>query len=458
MINNTRNLLVAALVSCVTPVCLASATPDELAALGSTLTPMGAEKAGNADGTIPAWTGGIETPPASYVPGTHVTDPFPGDKILFTIDASNADQYSENLSPGQLALLKAYPDTWKMNVYKTRRSHSNPDFIYTATKENAKSAELISGGNGFSGAVTGVPFPVPHSALEVVWNHVTRYRGENFVRYLAEAAVEKDGSYNLIRSRDTFMMRYSKQGITEDALENVMFKYKQWTLSPGRLAGDVVLVHDTIDQEAQPRKAWAYDPGQRRVRRAPTVAFDGPGPGRGSAGFRVTDNYDMFNGSPERYNWKLLGKKELYIPYNSYRLHSDPDLTVDDVIQVGHLNPDPLRYELHRVWVVEATLKDDARHIYAKRVLYFDEDSWHAVVADHYDGHGELWRVAEGHVINYYNEKLTWLTAEVLHDLISGKYIATGNFVKEDPVHMFNDELDLQDNDFTPAALRREGR
>lgn len=458
MKGNSKKLLTAILTTCVASTSFAKATPEEVATIGTVLTPMGAEIAGNAEGTIPEWTGGIKEPPKNYVPGQHVVDPYPEDKILFTIDASNADSYKDNLSPGQIALLKAYPDTWKMNVYQTRRSHSNPDFIYKATKENAKTAELISNGNGFAHAVTGVPFPLPKGALEVVWNHITRYRGEKFVRYLAEAAVEKDGSYNLIRSRDTFMMRYSKNGMTEDMLENIMFKYKQWTLSPGRLAGDVVLVHDTIDQGAEPRKAWAYDPGQRRVRRAPTVAFDGPGPGRGSAGFRVTDNYDMYNGSPERYNWKLLGKKELYVPYNSYKLHSDPSLSVDDIIQKGHINPDPLRYELHRVWVVEATLKEDARHVYAKRVLYFDEDSWHALVADHYDGHGELWRVGEGHVINYYNEKITWLTAEVLHDLISSKYVATGNFVKEDPVHTFNESLDLNDKDFTPAALRREGR
>ncbi len=436
----------------------AKVSPEEAKKLGNELTPSGAERAGNADGSIPEWDGGLTIPPASFQLGQHATNPFPADKVLFTINASNAEQYQEQLSPGQLAMLKAYPDSWKMNVYQTRRTHANPEHVYEATRNNAITAELIDNGNGISGAVVGVPFPIPKGASEVIWNHLTRYRGETFLRYLAEAAVEKNGSFSTIRSRDTFKMRYAQQGMTADALENIMYFYKQWTISPSRLAGDVVLVHDTMNQVAEPRKAWVYDPGQRRVRRAPTVAYDGPGPGRGTEGFRVTDNYDMFNGAQDRYDWKLIGKQELFIPYNSYKLHSDPAVTMDNLIQPKHLNPEPLRYELHRVWVVEGVLKDTARHIYAKRIFYVDEDSWQIAITDHYDGHGELWRVGEAHALSFYRIPLTWLTAEVLYDLISNKYIITGNLDRSDPVHEFNDELTLRDKDFTPAALRREGR
>lgn len=453
-----KTVLCVALSAALSGGAYAKVSPEEAAKLEGELTPSGAERAANADGSIPEWTGGLTKPPASYQEGQHVTNPFPDDKVLFTIDASNVEQYKDKLSPGQQAMFKTYPDTWKVNVYQTRRTHANPQPIYDATRANAVSAELVNDGNGIVGASVGVPFPIPKVGKEVMWNHVTRYRGANFLRYLAEAAVEKNGNYNVIRSRDTFKMRYAQPGMTSDALENIMFFYKQWTISPSRLAGDVVLVHDTMDQVAEPRKAWAYDPGQRRVRRAPTVAYDGPGPGRGSEGFRVTDNYDMFNGAPDRYDWKLIGKQELFIPYNSYKIHSDPEVTMDNLIQPGHLNPEPLRYELHRVWVVEATLKDTARHIYAKRVFYFDEDSWQIAVTDHYDGRGELWRVGEGHAISFYQIPLTWFSAEVLYDLISNKYIVTGNMERRDPVHQFNEQLSLRDKDFTPAALRREGR
>ena len=103
----------------------AALTPEEAARLGADLTPIGAEKAGNADGTIPPWEGGITTWPEGYKPGDHHPDPFPDDPILFTITGQNADQYADKLTPGQMALLKTY-DTYKMNVYRTRRTASYP--------------------------------------------------------------------------------------------------------------------------------------------------------------------------------------------------------------------------------------------------------------------------------------------------------------------------------------------
>src|SRR5690606_9217560 len=167
-----------------------------------------------------------------------------------------------------------------------------------------------------------------------------------------------------------------------------------------RLAGNVLLVHETIDQVSEPRRAWIYNSGQRRVRRAPQVAYDGPG--TAADGLRTADNYDLYNGSPDRYNWSFKGKKELYIGYNSYKL-DEKGLPYDDIIKPGHINQDLTRYELHRVYEVEATLREGTRHIYAKRVFYFDEDSWMASVIDHYDGRGNLWRVAEAHQMFYYH-------------------------------------------------------
>ena len=106
-------------------------------------TPLGAQRAGNAAGTIPPWSGGITQPPGSYRPGYHETHPFPADKPLFQINASNAAQYAQQLTPGQLALLQRYPDTWYMNVYETRRTASFPDYVYDAIAENAASAQVL---------------------------------------------------------------------------------------------------------------------------------------------------------------------------------------------------------------------------------------------------------------------------------------------------------------------------
>ena len=114
----------------------AAITAAEADRLGNDLTPLGAEKAGNAAGTIPAWEGGITTPPAGYQKGMHHPDPYSGDGVLFTINASNVNRYMDQLSIGHQALLKAY-DTYKMPIYPTRRSASNPQRVYDATKRIA---------------------------------------------------------------------------------------------------------------------------------------------------------------------------------------------------------------------------------------------------------------------------------------------------------------------------------
>ncbi|MNV72968.1 hypothetical protein D3C71_1660910 [compost metagenome] len=144
----------------------------------------------------------------------------------------------------------------------------------------------------------------------------------------------------------------------------------------------------------------------------------------------------------------------MYIPYNSYKLDS-PSLEYDDVIKAGHINQDLTRYELHRVWEVEATLKSGERHIYAKRHLYFDEDSWQLALVDHYDGRGQLWRVAEGHAQNYYNHQVPSYTLEALYDIVAGRYLALGMKNEEKSAYAFGFKASAAD--YTPAALRSSG-
>jgi hypothetical protein len=233
---------------------------------------------------------------------------------------------------------------------------------------------------------------------------------------------------------------------------NVLLFFKQRVTAPSRLAGNVLLVHETIDQVKEPRLAWVYNAGQRRVRRAPQVAYDGPG--TAADGMRTSDNFDMFSGAPDRYDWKLVGKKEMYIPYNSYKLEQ-PNLKYDDIIKAGHINQDLTRYELHRVWEVEATVKSGERHIYAKRHLFFDEDSWQIALADHYDGRGQLWRVGEGHAVSHYQQQVPTYTLEALYDLIAGRYIALG--MKNEEKRGVEFGFKANSADYTPAALRNAG-
>ncbi|WP_339462822.1 DUF1329 domain-containing protein [Pseudomonas sp. EA_105y_Pfl2_R69] len=433
---------------------LAAVAPAEAAKLGSSLTPFGAEKAGNAAGTIPEWTGGITQVPAAYkTPGQHHPDPFADDKPLFTITKANLDQYKANLTPGQIAMFDTYPSSYQMPVYPTRRSGSAPQWVYDNSIKNASTAKLIDGGNGFSDAYGGIPFPIPQSGVEALWNHIARYRGTYIVRRASEVAVQRNGSYSLVTSQQEAMFKfYNPKGTAAD-LNNIMFYYLSFTKSPARLAGGAVLVHETLDQVKEPRQAWGYNAGQRRVRRAPNLAYDTPI--AAADGLRTADDTDMINGSPDRYDWKLLGKKEIYIPYNSYKVTS-PEVKYEDLLQVGHLNPAFTRNELHRVWVVEGTLKSSARHIYSKRTLYLDEDSWQAAVVDQYDGRGELWRVSIAYLKNYYDLPTTWSALDSFHDLQARRYHVQNLDNEESSTIDFSQAIP-DDGYFKPAALRRRG-
>ncbi len=445
--------LTAVVLAAVTGLAQAKISPEEAARLGGPeLTPVGAERAGNADGSIPEWTGGILEPPAGYVEGGRLVDPFADDKILYTITAANHEQYKDLLSPGQVALLKRYPDTFRMDVYQSRRSAGYPEAEAELIRQGAINGDMVPGGNGLVNFNGNILFPIPSEGLHVIWNHITRYRVPMaFQRRYTQIPVQTNGNFApvLFEEEALFANR-----VENNPYPNRLFVFLQRILAPARLEGDVLLVHENIDQVAEPRSAWLYNAGQRRVRRAPNIAYDGPG--TAADGLRTADDLDLFNGAPDRYNWELKGKQEMIIPYNSYKLRNG-DVTYKDIIDPGHMNPDFTRYEKHRVWVVESTLKEGARHIYARRTFYVDEDTWQIAIIDHYDGRGELWKVKEGHPVNHYQVKVPWLAAESLHDLISGRYLVIG-LDNEEKGYKYDFDFKTDFKNFTPQALRRAGR
>ncbi len=453
-----KHILVPGLLAAAGVVAIATAgvTAQQAARLGTDLTPMGGEKAANAAGTIPAWAGGIKSAAEAGAPGFksggHHPDPYASDKPLYKIDASNQSKYAANLTAGHKALLNAYKGSYFLNVYPSHRSAAFPQRIYDATKANATSAKLSDGGNGVTGAIGGVPFPIPSSGVEVIWNHILRFRAEIAERTIGLAAVTRSGAYNMVKFHDETYVGYALPGATEAALDNVVLFFIQETIAPARLAGEILLVHETLDQTIEHRKAWLYNPGQRRVRRAPNVAFDNPG--TGSDGLRTSDQFDIYNGSPERYDWKLVGKQEIVVPYNAYKLHSDK-LKNADILKPLHINQDLARYELHRVWVVDATLKAGQRHLYKRRTFYVDEDSWQILVVDCYDNRDQLWRVQEGHSINYFEIPTFWTTLETTYDLQAGRYLALGLDNEEPQTVNFNAKRTAAD--FTPAAIANRG-
>ncbi|MBS0368878.1 MAG: DUF1329 domain-containing protein [Proteobacteria bacterium] len=448
----TQNRFQGALLAINVAIALASSvanadmTTEEAARLGKDLTPVGAEKAGNKDGSIPAWTGGITKAPAGFDAAKGYTHPMTAEKPLFTITAANADQYKDKLVPGQIEMLKRYP-SFKMHIYPSHRTAAYPQALYDQAKAEGMKTKLAEGGNGVLNAEkTTIPFPVPKNGQEVLWNHMSRYYGGVWTRYNAEFPVQTNGAFTPVTRVETFAAPAALDKIEP----NRLYYYVARLTGPSSVAGDGILVHEPVDQVKEGRLAWIYNPGSRRVLRAPQFAYDAPG--NGADGLRTIDDRFGFNGAPDRYEWKLVGKKEMFISYNNFNL-SSKTLKYKDIIQPSHMNPDLVRYEPHRVWVVEAKLKAGMRHVYAKRVLYIDEDSWSIAHADQYDGRGELWRVREVHLMPFYDQQMTWGISEVLYDLQARRYLASDMMNEERP-SKFGEKLTL--SAFSTEALRRQ--
>jgi hypothetical protein len=425
--------------------------PDQVHRLSKDLTPVGAEREGNEAGTIPEWLGGITQPPVPYEPGDHHPDPFAGEQALFRIDATNLDQHRQFLGAGTVAMLKRYPGYY-LDVFPTHRSAAFPQRIYEMTRKNAAEGSLTSGGNAITGVAEGFPFPFPENAEELIWNHRLRYKGTGSVRHINMVAPTSSGAFNEVLMTVTTTNPYYRPGETLESIDNHLLMFLREITAPPRLAGNVLLVYESLNQALQPRRAWVYNPGQRRVIRAPNVAYDSPS--GATDGLHVSDMTDMFNGALDRFEWKLHGKRELYVPYNAYRIHSNT-LGYDDLVRPGHLDPVHMRYELHRVWVVEARLKNGQRHINPRRTFYLDEDSYQILMADHYAPGDQLWRYSEAHPINFYDVPTLWTTIEVHYDLDASRFAAF-RLDPERPVPPFNMELSARE--FTPQALRRKGR
>ena len=420
---------------------------DQVERLGADLTPVGAEKAASKDGAIPAWDGGLAKAPAGFDRRKGWIDPYAGDKPLYTITAANADAYKDRLAPGQLALLRRYP-SYKLLVYPTRRSAAYPATVYESVRREAGQADTAQDGNAVVNVVASpVPFPIPRTGVEAVWNNMFRYRGGSVTRNVAEFPVQVNGAFTPVKSREDVAFASS----LKVPAANLLFYYRTRYVAPSSISGEALLLHEFVDQVHQPRAAWVYNPGTRRVLRAPEVAYDAPR--NGVDGLSTADDYDGYNGAPDRFDWKLLGKREMLVSYNNYRL-TDKRLKYADIIRPGTLNQDLVRYEMHRVWVVEGTLKPGKTHIYGKRVYYLDEDSWQVAEGDLYDGHGELWRVLEQHGVQYYDAPTFWIAGSAQYDLQARRYVASG-LTNEEPPIVFGAPLGAAD--FTTDALRRAG-
>jgi len=418
-------------------------------ALAASLTPMGAERAANKDGTIPAWDGKpVNTPPGA---GNKRPDPFAAEKPLLSITAANMAQHAEKLTDGTRALLAKWPGM-RVDVYPTHRSAVFAQAIYDAVAQNATRAKLTNNGLTVEGAYGGIPFPVPKNGHEALWNHMLSYRGQ-LTTFTADKYVMTSSGDRVLtnRQRTSLAYPYYDPKGKPDEFSGEWARARLDVSEPPANAGQAMMTIDYVDNFARPKDGWQYVPGQRRVRKSPSLVYDTPDPS--AAGVANFDDVNLFIGAQDRYNVKLVGKRELYIPYNNNGLFRK---LVNEAIGKGTLNPDAVRWELHRVWVLEATLREGKRNVAAKRRLYLDEDTWQAVLADSWDAQGKLWKTGQAFTLLAGDEPSASTLSYTWHDLLSGGWVYAAA-INETGGVAYQDFDSKQLTRFTSSALASGG-
>jgi len=454
--------IIAIALSILTGGAMAKMSAEDVARLGKDLNPIGGIRAGTEDGLIPEWTGSVIGLPPGLKwdgPGTPYPDPWPDEKPLFVITKDNMEQYRERLSPGEIAMFETYPETFRMPVYPGHREFAFYPKFYEKARYNAEHADLTNDFEGITGFIGGPAFVVPENGPEVVWFTRTTLAFQTTEGEYSDIAVFPNGTRSVRRSRflqespygsrDTELVPANEYPNLGEFAGYIM----TYVTEPARDKGLITAVIEPYDYVKNQREVWRYLPGSRRVRRAPTVGFDTPdGPG----GLKTVDEVRGFNGSMERFDWKLIGRKEIFVPYHNYRF-DDPNVNYDQLLTRFHVNPDYMRYELKRVWVAEGTLKEGKRHIYGKRRIYVDEDTGYAPITENYDGRGELWKVVLTNSIYDYGAQGYERRSQMYHDLRAGAYIA--ELLINDSAPLLNDVVPMKGPAyFTPSNIRKLGR
>ena len=396
----------------------AKSPADQAAKLGKELTPIGAESGASADGSIPAWTPAKQS---GKISGEYAADSaIEAEKPLYTITGADLAKYGAKLTEGHKYLLKTFK-TYKMQVYKSHRNVAWPEFIYKATAENAANCELVDTDNP-NNCKVGFPYPIPNNGAEVIWNHRIKWRGNSVKRNNDQMIVEPDGTYQLAQLAEDVRFLYATENnpVELKSGKGLFLYYLSKIIAPSRTAGTMILVSESGGTGATGRSAWLYSPALKRIRRAPAVCCDNPY--EGTDGQQFYDQVDMFNGELSRYTWKLVGKKEMIVPYDNFKASR---AKYAELAKPNHFNQEIPRYEAHRVWVVEATLRPGERHTYAKRVFYIDEDSWSILMVDCYDGQGKLFNFQEGLATPQYNVQTHFTVPEIIYHFDSGRYFIT---------------------------------
>jgi len=396
MSQRKRSLLIAVALAGAAGAATAAVSSEEAAQLGKQLTPWGAEAGANKAGTIPAFSDAKRTVPPNYdpkKPGVR-PDPFANEKPLFTVTAANVAQYKDIVSPGVQEMLRKYP-TFHMDVYPTHRTQRYPKFYIDNSLKNAANCKTTADGQMIENCLPGMPFPIPKTGAEVIWNHTVRYTAPSSDGFWGSYTVDAAGGVTLVGEGPgnyqypIFLPENINKPIGPDSL---VWRTYYDTVAPARKVGEKAVFVTSVDAKRYPAKVWQYLPGQRRVKLAPDLAYDTPNP-QSSGGALMDESYG-FMGAMDRFDFKLVGKRELLVLANPYKFLDPNGLSVEKKYTKSHVNPDVMRWELRRVWEVEGTLKPGLRHAYKSRKFYFDEDSPGCGLGEGYDAAGKIWRVA----------------------------------------------------------------
>jgi hypothetical protein len=434
---NLKHTLLAAAIALLAAPGFAAVSAEEAKQIGTTLTDFGAIKAGNAEGTIPAYSGGLTKAPADFKPDSGFwADPYKDEKPLFRIDAKNMQEHAAKLSEGQKMLLKQNPGTYYIDIYPSHRSVAYPEFVLKNTVRNAGSCKLDKDGLAIDQACRGgIPFPIPKNGNEAMWNHLLKYQGHNAYSTSANKSwvIDTAGKPTLTATQSTWVEIPYYQTTLTDRDPSMASRLYSYTSEPARNAGVMTGVIDFLDPVDKVRRAWSYTPGQRRVKLSPEFSYDTPVASQG--GVTLFDELFVFSGKLDRFDFKLAGKKEMYIPYNSYKGTACP---AEKAIMAKHVNPECERWELHRVWIIEATLKAGMRHAYSKRTYYFDEDQTGAGLYDAWDQGGNLYRSIFNGWIQLYDKVQPLANRTALYDFNKGNWayvndVAVGGFKVNTP-------------------------
>ena len=392
----------------------------------------------------------ITKPLAEYDPRSDsYPDPFSSDQILLTINVNNYNEYKDTvLTPGQIKMFETYPDTFKINIYPSQRSCAVPPEVLELTDKNAS---LIDDGEGVDGIVGSIPFPNPTEALHHVWNHILRYRGVEIYGASPFYIINPDGTRTfgageaVAKNFWNPFVRDEKKGLQGMLMTKVTH--------PPRLADASTLVIESLNAFKTPRRAWVYNPGTRRVRRAPDITYDYKP--SAAQGLTTVDQVDGFNGAKDRYNWSDLGTQLRLMPYNAYKFHETP---IEDTLTPYHVDQDYLRYELVSVNVVKAQLKDDKRHIIPQRIMYFDTDSHNMLIEETFDDNNSIMAYREFPIINFYDQPMCLSIHSATYDFATRRYQLQSVRSIDIPKVQWRLNEPHDERMFTPEGLKRFAR